>query len=235
MLVQIWNFWSLFLLFNLQTRILLLVCHFFNFLLSGLFFGFLAHAVLLSFLIFAISNQIWTIKLAQCKRLIERFSLGNWHYLPSVQLNLAQCLLYLRKADPLIGGNFTIFLLMSVPLSALNFALLLSGNRSQLSLVALPALVELVSLFGFHYLLANFSRHLHKPSRLFFRHQVSGNSGKGNLHNRLRLLGLFTSLHNTRVYGFTYWTTRLVTIGSFTSFLLLYGKCLIKTANMSRS
>lgn len=235
MLVQLWNFWPLFLHFSLQTRILLLVCHFFNFALSGFFFGFVSHAVLLSSLIFAISNQIWSIKLAQSRRLIEQFSAGNWHYLPSVQLSLAQCLLYLRKADPLIGGNFTIFLLISVPLSALNFALLLSGNTSQLSFVAVPAGIEMAVLFGFHYLLANFSRHLHKPSKLFFSRQVSGNSQKPNLHTRLRLLGLFTSLHNTRVYGFTYWSTRLVTIGSFTSFLLLYGKCLIKTANMSRS
>lgn len=166
---------------------------------------------------------------------LRRGQFCSFHY-RVYQMALLSVLVPFSEYNHLYGRIFTVFLVCNCPINALFVITLLNpGDVPILGQVymAIYSLFQLVALFIIHLYLVSFSKHFHAPSYLLLRiHGQSLRSRKGlrrlgAFRVRLQIAASIGAFHTQRKVGLTYGPFGQVTIRSFTTFLLLYGKLLM--------
>ncbi|KAH9403063.1 hypothetical protein TYRP_015829, partial [Tyrophagus putrescentiae] len=77
------------------------------------------------------------------------------------------------------------------------------------------ACIQMIGLFGCHYMMALYSKRIHQPFKLLYHHLVHDKQADFTLKNKLKFAKLIYTLCTTKQYGVTYGTFGLVTMNSF--------------------
>lgn len=171
---------------------------------------------------------------ASLRKPSHRFTSIDFAYLKKHHLAVLSPFLDYNR---LYGQIFLFFLLINVPINVFFVVtLLVPGDMSPLGqiYIVLYASLQMVCLFLMHLYLIDFSKLFHRPGDFLCCIYARRATKKGNLRVRLQLADSTQALHTTRRIGLTYGQFGLVTMRSFITFLLLYGKFLMTVYRMSK-
>lgn len=142
-----------------------------------------------------------------------------------------------NEYNTLYGQIFLLFLLINCPLNVVFVVTLLDpGTMPLLGQIYLLvyASLQMVAFFIMHLCLVAYSAHFHAPVKRLLSIYTATLHRVGNLRWRMQMMHTIGHFHTSRRYGVTYGHFGLVTLRSFFTFLLLYGKLIMTVYRLIR-